>query len=51
MKVDLHIHSTFSDGTLTVPQIVEFARENNFEKVRVKNICSFSKAYLMNVLS
>lgn len=31
MKIDMHMHSTFSDGTFTVPQIVEFARKNNFE--------------------
>ena len=27
MKIDMHMHSTFSDGTFTVPQIVEFARK------------------------
>ena len=29
------MHSTFSDGTFTVPQIVEFARKNNFEYVAI----------------
>lgn len=41
MKVDLHIHSTFSDGTLTVPQIVEFARENNFEYIAITDHNNF----------
>lgn len=35
MKIDMHMHSTFSDGTFTVPQIVEFARKNNFEYVAI----------------
>lgn len=41
MKVDLHIHSTFSDGTLTVPQIVEFARKNNFEYIAITDHNNF----------
>lgn len=35
MKIDMHMHSIFSDGTFTVPQIVEFARKNNFEYVAI----------------
>lgn len=35
MKIDMHMHSTFSDGTFTLPQIVEFARKNNFEYVAI----------------
>lgn len=35
MKIDMHMHSTFSDGTFTVGQIVEFARKNNFEYVAI----------------
>lgn len=35
MKIDMHMHSTFSDGTFTVTQIVEFARKNNFEYVAI----------------
>lgn len=35
MKIDMHMHSTFSDGTFTVPQIVEYARKNNFEYVSI----------------
>lgn len=35
MKIDMHMHSTFSDGTFTVPQIVEYARKNNFEYVAI----------------
>lgn len=35
MKIDMHMHSTFSDGTFTVSQIVEFARKNNFEYVAI----------------
>lgn len=35
MKIDMHMHSTFSDGTFTVPQIVEFARKNNFKYVAI----------------
>lgn len=35
MKIDMHMHSTFSDGTFTVLQIVEFARKNNFEYVAI----------------
>lgn len=35
MKIDMHMHLTFSDGTFTVPQIVEFARKNNFEYVAI----------------
>lgn len=35
MKIDMHMHSTFSDGTFTVPQIVEFARKNNLEYVAI----------------
>lgn len=35
MKIDMHMHSTFSDGTFTVPQIVEFAKKNNFEYVAI----------------
>lgn len=35
MKIDMHMHSTFSDGTFTVPKIVEFARKNNFEYVAI----------------
>lgn len=35
MKIDMHMHSTFSDGTFTVGQIVEYARKNNFEYVAI----------------
>lgn len=35
MKIDMHMHSTFSDGTFTVGQIVEYARNNNFEYVAI----------------
>lgn len=35
MKIDMHMHSTFSDGTFSVGQIVEYARKNNFEYVAI----------------
>ena len=52
MKIDMHMHSTFSDGTFTVPQIVEFARKNNFEYVAITDHNSFKSAeVLKNSLS
>ncbi|WP_294834854.1 PHP domain-containing protein [uncultured Eubacterium sp.] len=41
MKIDLHMHSTFSDGTLTVPQIVDFAKKNDFEYISVTDHNNF----------
>ncbi|WP_448901392.1 PHP domain-containing protein [Eubacterium sp.] len=41
MKIDLHMHSTFSDGTLTVPQIVDFAKKNEFEYISVTDHNNF----------
>ena len=32
-KVDLHCHSTFSDGTFTPSQIVELARERGISHI------------------
>ena len=33
--IDLHIHSTFSDGTLTPTQLVERAKQNNIEVMAI----------------
>ncbi|MCS5422366.1 MULTISPECIES: PHP domain-containing protein [Psychrilyobacter] len=33
--IDLHMHSTFSDGTLTPAQLVERARQNNIEVMAI----------------
>ena len=41
LKIDLHMHSTFSDGTLTVPQIVDFAKKNDFEYISVTDHNNF----------
>ncbi len=41
LKIDLHMHSTFSDGTLTVPQIVDFAKKNEFEYISVTDHNNF----------
>ncbi|WP_454969862.1 PHP domain-containing protein [Eubacterium sp.] len=41
MKIDLHMHSTFSDGTFTVPQIVDFAKKNDFEYISVTDHNNF----------
>lgn len=51
MKVDLHIHSTFSDGTLTVPQIVEFARENNFEYIAITDHNNFQSVGVLKEMT
>lgn len=51
MKVDLHIHSTFSDGTLTVPQIVEFARKNNFEYVAITDHNNFQSVGVLKEMT
>ena len=43
-KVDLHIHSMYSDGTYTVKEIIERAKENQVELI---SICDHNciKAY------
>lgn len=41
LKIDLHMHSTFSDGTFTVPQIVDFAKKNDFEYISVTDHNNF----------
>ncbi len=51
MKVDLHIHSTFSDGTFTVPQIVEFARENNFEYIAITDHNNFQSVGVLKKMT
>lgn len=51
MKVDLHIHSTFSDGTLTVPQIVEFARKNNFEYIAITDHNNFQSVGVLKEMT
>lgn len=51
MKVDLHIHSTFSDGTLTVPQIVEFARKNNFEYIAITDHNNFQSVGVLKKMT
>lgn len=51
MKVDLHIHSTFSDGTLTVPQIVEFARKNTFEYVAITDHNNFQSVGVLKKMT
>ena len=33
--IDLHMHSTFSDGTLTPAQLVERAKQNNIEVIAI----------------
>lgn len=33
--IDLHMHSTFSDGTLTPTQLVELAKKNNIEVMAI----------------
>lgn len=33
--VDLHIHTKFSDGTLTVPEIMELARQKNLAAISI----------------
>ena len=51
MKLDLHIHSTFSDGTLTVPQIVEFARKNNFEYIAITDHNNFQSVGVLKEMT
>lgn len=51
MKVDLHIHSTFSDGTFTVPQIVEFARKNNFEYIAITDHNNFQSVGVLKEMT
>ena len=33
--IDLHMHSTFSDGTLTPTQLIERAKQNNIEVMAI----------------
>lgn len=35
MKIDLHIHSTYSDGLLTYDEIFKLAKENNVSKISI----------------
>lgn len=44
MKIDMHMHSTFSDGTFTVPEIVEYAKNKNFDLIAITDHNSFKSA-------
>ena len=52
MKIDMHMHSTFSDGTFTVPEIVDYTGKNNFDLIAITDHNSFKSAdVLKNSLS
>lgn len=59
MKIDLHIHSTYSDGLLTYDEILNIAKENNVTKISItdhdtiinlKNYKSLEKYYGMEII-
>ncbi|WP_297128356.1 PHP domain-containing protein [uncultured Eubacterium sp.] len=51
MKIDLHMHSTFSDGTFTVPQIVDFAKKNDFEYIAVTDHNNFQSVGVLKEMA
>lgn len=52
MKIDMHMHSIFSDGTFTVPQIVDYTEKNNFDLIAITDHNNFKSAeVLKNSLS
>lgn len=44
MKIDMHMHSTSSDGTFTVPEIVGYAKKENYDLISVTDHNSFKSA-------
>lgn len=44
--IDLHIHSTFSDGKLSIPQIVDFYGSRNFKIIAITDHLCEEKSFL-----
>lgn len=47
MKIDMHMHSTSSDGTFTVPEIVGYAKKENYDLISVTDHNSFKSADIL----
>ena len=54
IRADLHMHSTVSDGSFTIPELIARARQNGLDVIAItdhKKKCSFrKKCYLCNRL-
>lgn len=35
IKADLHMHSTVSDGSFTIPELIEFAKKKGLDAIAV----------------
>ncbi len=47
MKIDMHMHSTSSDGTFTVSEIVNYAKKENYDLISVTDHNSFKSAHML----